>query len=219
MDYSYLDSDGDTGDTDGYDTTETAFDRTTGSELKFFDTTRAQTVVAATGTIMNNSLNLIVQGTDENERIGRKCTIVSLGMRGSFVLPATTAVANTSDRVRVIVYVDQQTNGVTAAVTDILAAATIDNFYDLPNSGRFVILADYQTIINSKGGVGDGTTNLFVKTTEPFVLSVRLNLPIEFSGTGGFLTEIQSNNIGILAITESGFAAFGYTARVRYSDE
>lgn len=189
-----------------------------GGERKFFDTTRATQTVAATGTIMNLSLNLIPQGTTESTRIGRKCVIRALNLRGNYNLPGATAAANTSDILRIIVYVDKQANGATAAVTDILETASYNSFRNLAESGRFKLLYDKSHALNTMGGAGNGTTDSFGEIARPWSFNKRCMIPIEFSSTTGAITEIRSNNIGVLAISKGAVAQLDYIARVRYSD-
>ncbi len=189
------------------------------SELKFFDTTRASHVPAAAGTISNPSLNLIVQGFDENDRIGRKCVIKGLFIKGTVFLASTTAAASTSDRLRVIVYLDKQSNGATATVTDILETAIIDSFRNLANSGRFQILSDVTEPITIPGGGAPTGAESFGEIFQNFSCSkANLNIPVEFDGASGAITDITSNNFGVLAISQSATCNLNYIARVRFSE-
>ncbi len=183
-------------------------------ELKFFDTTRAAVTPAIAGTIVDASLNLIPQGVLENNRIGRRCTLKSLQMNITTTIASTANVADGSDRLRVIIYQDKQTNGATAATLDLLQTAVINSFYNLENQMRFRILHDSNHIMSQ---------NVFFAAATPlkrgfFKVSKRLNIPLEFSGVAGALTELRSNNIGVLMLTESTDVTIAYTARVRFSD-
>ncbi len=188
-------------------------------EMKFFDTTRAFAAPSATGTIMNLSLALVPQGVTEATRIGRKYTIRHVGMKGHFRLVNGTAAATTGDRVRVIVYQDKQTNGATAAVTDILETAVVDSFYNLANQGRFNILMDRQVVTNSMGGAGNGTSDTFAEVYKLFNFNKRCTIAIENSTTDGAVTGMRSNNIGVLAISHAALTEFGYTSRIRFTDQ
>ncbi len=186
--------------------------------MKFFDTVKAATAAATTGTISNLSLNLIPQGVTESQRIGRKCTIKSLHIRGEYTLPTTSTPASTTDRVRTIIYLDKQTNGVTATVTGILESAAINSFNNLANQSRFTILSDKTFSMNMTAGAYDGTNDQFGKISRPFMYNKKCNIPIEFDSTTGAITEIRSNNLGLLTISQVGDVLLAYTARVRYSD-
>ena len=194
-----------------------------GGERKFLDTLKAETTIAATGTIMDDSLNHIAQGADESERVGRKCTIRSLHIRGYVLHDSGTNLAQTTDIARIIVYLDKQCNGAAATPANILEDVTGTNgvvsFRSLQESGRFKILMDRTIVPASTAGAGDtGTGGGFGESYKPFQFHKRCFVPVEFSGATGAIAEIRSNNIGIMAISQDGTAKLRYTARIRYSD-
>jgi len=184
-------------------------------ELKFFDTTVTSTGVSATGTILSTSLNLIPEGTTESNRIGRKCLVTSVSLIGSIELPGALIAAHgdATDIVRFIVYVDKQCNGATATVADLLENATFRSHYNLANESRFRILSDTSRSLNANVF---GSTN-FGDFEIPLKYKKKLKVPVEFDSTTGALTEVRSNNIGVLAISRFGLAAITYDARVRFS--
>lgn len=195
-----------------------------GGELKFFDTIKGQTSVAETGTILDDSLNHIMQGVTEDERVGRKCTIRSLTIHGNW---RNSAVVGTDVKqgVRIICYLDKQANGQTILVADLLKDVTelngYNSFYNLSNSGRFMVLMDkkFTFVPTGVGQTAAGTFTTYFQTRN-WNFSKRCNIPVEFSATTGAMTEIRSNNIGILAIAQDadGAPLVSYTARVRFSD-
>lgn len=185
-------------------------------ELKFFDSTDSITV--PTSGDVNTSLNLIPQGVTESTRIGRKCTLKSIMLRGMVRLPNTSDPTKTADQVRVIVYQDKQANGATAAVTDILESAHINSFRNLANSGRFRVLMEREVTVNCQAGAYDGTNDQFGQVEKDFKAMIKCNVPLEFDSTTGAITEIRSNNVGVLAVSQNGAALLSYYARVRYAD-
>lgn len=186
-----------------------------GSETKWFDTTLGNMSPAATGSITNASLNLIPEGTTESERIGRKCMVKSLHIKGVIGMPSSSIPL--TERLRVIVYCDKQANGATAAVTDILETTTVDSFRNLANVTRFIVLSDKTTLFNQTAGIGgDSTTDLYSPVIKTIKFNKKMNLDLEFSASTGALTELRSNNIGVLAISDNGLATIAYTARVRF---
>ncbi len=189
-----------------------------GGEMKFHDLAVDDTAIATGGTIASLSLNLIAQGTTESERIGRKCTIRSVNIRFEVRLPTQTAGASASDVARIIVYQDKQANGATAAVLDILKTADYQSFNQLSNKSRFRTLMDRTYDVNSLAGGGDGTTEDYGQTIISDTLFKKVNIPIEFNGATGAITEVKSNNIGILTISRTGNAAFASNVRLRFSD-
>ncbi len=189
-----------------------------GGELKFHDLDTVDAVVAATGSIDVPSCNLIAQGTTESTRIGRKCTIRKILWKFDCKLPASTSSTATSDVLQVILYLDKQANGVTAAVLDILETAAVNEFRNLSNSGRFRILMNRHYSLTAPSGGGDGTTEDYGEYVIHDEYYKECNIPLEFSGITGAITELRSNNIGILLISKDGTANFNGKMRVRFSD-
>lgn len=190
-----------------------------GGESKFFDVTLDDAVVATAGGL-TDSINKIAQGTTESERDGRKCTVTSVHWKYEISLPEIDALAtaNSSDAVRVIMYVDKQANGATAAVTDLLETANYQSFYNLANQQRFRILTDVVHQINYKTLASDGAGLVSsAQVLQEYRKSCAVRLPLEFSATTGAITEIRSNNIGVLLISRNGIAGFNSELRVRFS--
>lgn len=187
-----------------------------GGETKFFDTDIASSnIPAATGAIIG-SLNLIPQGVTESTRVGRKCTIKKIHMKLAINSSPTTT---NPSRMRVIVFIDKQANGANiAAATDILETVSTNSFRNLANIGRFRILMDKTKTFNLRINAASTSSMGLVHTINK---SWNVDLPIEFSSTTGAITEIRSNNIGILYLTETAAGdtqdAVG-TVRVRFSD-
>ncbi len=185
-------------------------------EHKFFDTIRASHAPGQTGAISNLSLNLIPQGVTESTRVGRKCVLTKIMLRGTCAQPTTANAGETGESLRIILYQDKQANGATAAVTGILSTATFESFNNLSNSQRFIILSDKLIDLNIPSG--GGTTEVFGEVVKHWEMFKDVNIPIEFTGTSGAITTITSNNIGVLAITKSGEGVLNYVSRVRFSD-
>ncbi len=182
-------------------------------ERKFFETAISFAVGAGAG-LIEDSLVHISQGTEESQRVGRSVTLSSLHIRGvyNFVEHATVS----ADACRFIVYLDKQTNGATAAVTDILETADEKAYRNLSNTGRFEILADRYFTINSL--TADGASN-YGQVLKPLNINIpfKQGIKIEYNNTTGNITEIRSNNIGLLWINQ-GATSVTATARVRYLD-
>ena len=193
-----------------------------GGELKFLDLDLDDATVAAGAVIQaGGTINVIEQGVTESQRVGRKCTIKSINWRYQVRIPEYDDQANPDpgDTVRVILYLDKQCNGATAANTDILESADFQSFRNLANSGRFVILHDKVFSMNHFG-VGSATagnlsTGEVVKNATFFK---KCNIPIEFNNTTGAIAEIRSNNLGVLICGQSGVAGFNSKIRLRFSD-
>ncbi len=197
--------------------------RSGAGELKFFDRTLDDAVVATAGSVVD-SVVLIAQGVTENTRIGRKCTVKSISWRYQLKLPTVDAVAimQKPDTCRIIMFWDKQCNGVTAAATGdsgILAAASWHSFNNLTNTGRFRVLHDKTITLNPSAGLSDGaglaSTGEVIREGSFYKTC---NIPLEFSDTAGAITELRSNNIGVLLISSAGLCGFLSRVRVRFSD-
>ncbi len=189
-------------------------------EMKFFDLDLDEDPFTTAGAI-TDSINKIAQGVTEVTRVGRKCTIRSINWHFLLWLPEQDAVSDplASDSCRIIMYVDKQTNGATAAVLDVLETANWRSFRNLSNVSRFNVLLDKTLSINyltlasdGAGVVSQGQVNLHGEFYK------KCMLPIEFDAGAGAITEIRSNNIGVLLISSNGTANFSSKIRVRFSD-
>ncbi len=130
------------------------------------------------------------------------------------------ATPKSGDTVRVILYLDKQVNGATASATLILESANYQSFNNLSNSGRFCTLMDRTYTLNHTNLASDGagvvsSSNIFVDDS----FYKDCNIPIEFNSTSGVITEISSNNIGVLLLAKVGEVAFESKMRLRFSDK
>lgn len=188
-------------------------------EKKFFDGELTTTAVPSAGTILTPSMNLITAGAGESQRIGRKCKITSLHLKGRLILQQTTQ--NTvSNITRIIVYLDKQCNGAAATVGDILDLGQTDDylaFRNLQNTQRFRILHDKTYTQNYTAGGGNGTASQYPETVRYFKLNINCNEQLEFDGSTGAITDLTSNNFGILAIAETNnTSTIAYQYRLRF---
>ncbi len=188
-------------------------------EFKFHDLDIDDAVIAVGGTIAQASCNLIAQGVTESERIGRKCTIKQINWRFQILLPNSANIAGgTNETVRVILYLDKQANGAAATVTGILESVDFQSFNNLSNKSRFRTLMDRVYNMNAQAGAGDGAANDTAGVQKNDSFYKKVNIPIEFDAVAGALTEIRSNNIGVLLLSKIGICLFESKMRLRYAD-
>ncbi len=199
----------------GYDRTG-GFYRTR-PEMKFHDVLSLDEIpISSSGVIVASSVNTIAQGVGESQRIGRKCTIHTIDWHYTLTLPGQIGDVG-ADIVRVILYQDMQTNGGSAAVLQILQTTDFQAHYNPENRKRFRILFDRSWAINATAG-GSGTTGdqTYSKSVHG-MYKKRCHIPIEFSSTTGAITEMRSNNIGVLAITKLGDCGLQSSLRLWFS--
>ena len=109
-------------------------------------------------------------------------------------------------------------NGASAGVTEILESTDFQSFNNLANKQRFRILMDRTVDVNVPGMGGDGASNDILGATYYDSFYQKVNIPIEFDSTTGAITEVKSNNIGVLAISQTGSARLESKMRLRFSD-
>jgi len=189
-------------------------------ELKNFDTALtfdfdATMEVAGSGVL--GQLNLIPQGATDVTRIGRKCVIKSIYIKGNVAMvPAANATASISNYLWVIW--DKQANGAVPAQSEVMTSTSVNTaLHNLSNAGRFVILKKFKFILNSHAGV----TTAYNNTRRDVEWYKQCNIPIEFSSTAGAITEIKSNNLFLMYGSVGGddLTSFAGICRLRFSDE
>lgn len=171
------------------------------------------------------SINDIPQGTGESQRIGRKCTITRISAKLSFEWDDTggtsadlTAAERCSETIRILLYWDKQCNGTAAPPTSLLDVDVYNSFPNLANTNRYRFLYDKTFAWNTTAiGAGNGTANDSIRVVHDYQVNLAINtfIPIEFSSTAGALTEIKSNNIGILIYAKAGGRMLLRPSRIR----
>jgi len=186
-------------------------------EKKYFDTAIGPNLANASAGLIAGSLNLVPAGTTDTTRVGNKITITNVNIKCFFNQDDIGAAVPGGFNMRMILYIDKQANGAVATVGDLLTSTTIQSFRNMTQLERFEILKD-QTC-----RCVPVVTNVLHSddTYHYFTWSKRVNVPVYFSGTTGAITEIRSNNIGILFIADRATANIGQIgqARVKYYDD
>lgn len=211
-----------------------AFARTSKTELKFLDVNQPKVVPQPTGTILKDTLFILPQGTGISERIGRNVVVTKIMFQGNLHLAAGAGATDENDiahdLIRIIVYWDKQCNGGPATPSDILNGnpPNYNAFRNLANTNRFVILADKRVMLNSTSMINDNNVDVdaseirFMTKIKNFQYFLNVNIPIEYGditgGTEGDISEIRSNNVGVLAITKDGIIDITGTYRIRYKE-
>ncbi len=190
-------------------------------ELKFHDLDINDASVTQNGTIVEDSVLTIAQGTTESQRIGRKVIVKAIHWRWNLLLSVASNSANVDETIRLILYQDKQTNGATAAITDILESDNFQSFNQLANKSRFRTLMDRTYTLNAQVGAGDGTTNTFGNFQVNDSIFLNMNIPIEYdnSVTTGAIGSMRSNNVGVLILSKDGaLVVMDSKMRVRFAD-
>lgn len=172
------------------------------TEKKFLETNIGTSANFSAGLVFN-SLNLIPQGTTDITRIGNKVTITDINIRLILNMDDTTTAGFTKGIFRMIVFIDKQCNGATAGVADLLdggvLGAGVYSFRELDQVDRFTILKDkvYNLPQVTANPLHTSLTDHYIKWGK------KCSVPIHFSAATGAITEIKSNNLGVLFISNN----------------
>lgn len=182
----------------------------TGAEKKYNDTSLASgSILNLAGPAVPLLINGVAQGTDANQRVGRKINWDSILIR----LRLTVGATPTSDSYRIMLVVDKQANAAAATAANMLESTVFTTANNMANRARFVTLWD------KKGVVTTGGDNSVVIEE----LYLRKKFQTIYSGTGATIGDITSGALyllvfGSLAVTATQLVATGYI-RLRYLDD
>lgn len=189
-------------------------------EKKFIDSDVNDAVVAQNGTVLTDTINAIAQGVQPSQRVGRKAIIKNINWRWTAVLESeASGGAQSSETLRIILFLDRQANGALATVLSIIEQDDWQSYNSLVNKGRFTILYDNTIDLNPVAAAGNGTVNDWAENSRSGSFYKECNIPIEFDGPSGAITEIRSNNLGVLLISRAGTpVVFASKFRLRFFD-
>ena len=188
------------------------------SELKFVDTTNANIVMTTTWGVA--LVNGVAQGTDFNQRIGRKSMMKSIIFNGN-VFNLSTASLNAFNGAYcrlVIVYDTQPNSGTIPSGTDIFATADPNSPLNLNNRDRFQVLMDVRKqvsafLMSATPGLATGNpSNAYFKKYK------KCNKETVFSGTANTIGSISTGAVYLCFIADAQVAAFDYYIRIRFTD-
>lgn len=198
-------------------------------ELKRMDTGLSNTQISTTPLII--PLNLMHQGTDDNNRIGKEVTLHSLKFNGGIVLSAVRD--NTYDHLRYLIIYDRQPNGVLPVIGDILKTidlngATSTNVFSHKNEDnrdRFLFLRDQRIGIpdDSQGALHPGVSCL----ASPFPGTINDYIPLKglitkYLSDSGTIASISTGALYFVMIgflpPETANFTMNHVFRVTYSD-
>lgn len=191
------------------------------SELKVIENAPAGAVTFSSGGAVT-AINLVGQGSDFVNRIGRQIVLKSVLLRAT-ITPSeagTTGNESLGDIARVMLVYDKQPNSAAGlpAVTDILTTADVFSGINLNNRDRFVALMDKKypmhpyTAVSSAISTGAPITRYIDKYK-------KLNHDTIFSGTGSTIGNIATGSLLLVFISYvTGTSAYNVYSRVRFTD-
>lgn len=169
-------------------------------------------------------LNAMATGDGPSSRIGRKIMNKSLTLLIEALNPVFFGAAP-PDRngLRLIVYVDTQTNKVQAQGTDVLVNAPSGGepylaLKNLENDLRFTILCDKSFDLGFGAAVNVSDSIRWAGRQKSMQVTIPLNFPTTFIGSQGTIANIADNSLHVLLIASNNTTAhLHYTSRLRYT--
>ncbi len=190
------------------------YNRNMRQESKFNDG-NGNFVAVSTGGTQSTSMVLIAQGAGESQRIGRKIKVTSLSVRFSMNLGNSTAAANTSDIIRLIIVHDKQCNGTNAQWLDVFESTGWDAYRNLANVGRFNVLLDKRLSLRASIS-GDGTTSRSGESNRTWNFHRKLNIPVEYDAATANIADLKSNNLLFMFQSRFGLIDVFERRRIRF---
>lgn len=200
-------------------------------EVKNFDTTFAAAFIDTTTWVGSEKetstygLFCPVVGNTSTTRIGRKCMIKSLHLKGAIYKAQASDQVDVDDPVQVtfMIVQDTQTNGAQAqgeTVMDTTPAAAEEcmSFRNLEYSKRFRLLFKKTFILRDAVAFTDGANTASTTGTAVFLnINKRLNIPVEFISSTPAVADIVDNSIHVYCCASIGNATkLKYNTRIRF---
>lgn len=159
-------------------------------------------------------INLIGQGSDFGQRIGRQVTCTAIQMEGHIQGQLT----GNASKCRVMFIWDSQPNGVLATVNQILSNSTAASFMNLNFRDRFKVLMDHNVALQ---GYLEAANATGASTVSNISFYKRIFYKTTFSGTTATIGDIQTGALLMLTVGDNapgaGFQLIG-AMRLRYID-
>ncbi len=174
------------------------------------------------GTIL--SISGIALGTADDQRIGRRISIISIHLKYRMhVNAAESDPAPLPDLLgRMALVWDKQTNKAQLTATDVFTVGPPDfqGFRDLDHTSRYTVLLDKAWKIDSENN-NEGVINLFAQknqTTSIMSFNRKFAKPIQvlYDGDTNVIGVTTDNSFHIIGVANQTTALLTYVARLRY---
>jgi hypothetical protein len=180
------------------------------NETHYSDIAQATYVSDTTGSV--TALNLIAEGNDNVNRLGRKALMRSVSVKGFVSLQSSNGFLPAQQARSLLVW-DNASAGALPAITDILTAVNSSAFINPNNVERFTILHD--TAYTLGVYCTSATQTAVDKCTLPVDMTVSVNSPTQYLGTAANIASVQ--NGALLLVTCGDNAASGTTPSFKLS--
>nr|AUH21331.1 hypothetical protein [uncultured bacterium]AUH21337.1 hypothetical protein [uncultured bacterium]AUH21343.1 hypothetical protein [uncultured bacterium]AUH21349.1 hypothetical protein [uncultured bacterium] len=204
-------------------------------ELKYIDTSWSHDFQqpGAHYSALQQTLVPITSGkSGTNERIGNTVFIKGIELRGTVIMPSHgfTADYQNWDRVRLLIFDNNSQNELPITAEDVLDTFPVDqgnpvpstlSFYNVNGFDKFTIWSDITYGVLSTSNIGTTSGDMGAAMTH-VSQAYNKSLQVKYSGpqSSDFdqVDNITSNNLCILALSETGAATYNLNMRVYYTD-
>lgn len=162
-----------------------------------------------------HNLNLIKIGPGPSERIGRKITVKSIMANLEFTMDA-----HQSDFIRCSIVLDKQSNGQTAAISDIYTGTVPWDFTNVYNNKRFQVLYSKTFALNWAGIANENNDWANGETRKYVGIKLKTNIPIDYSDVvaDANINQLKSNNLVLVITGAEGKTKVKGKTRILFTD-
>lgn len=170
--------------------------------------------------LVGDDLTGIAQNNTAEGRNGNKIFVYNEDLTMTFDASGSNGACNL---VRVIMFVDKQSNGNKPTLEEVLgsASATPTDFRNLENQARFRFLHDRLITVDNTGGGGaafTGGCKILKKRVGFSQAKGGLRVQYETGTSTGYMDTIKDNNIWVLVLANNTNVTWTLRSRARYSD-
>lgn len=166
-------------------------------------------------------LSQIAEGTSSGSRTGNTIQLKNLTVKLDVTPNSTVAQsAPRSSAIRILIFIDKQTNGLQCGLTDVLTTQEITSMRNMNNTSRFHIIHDQVHVINP------GVRNFYNSSTQ-YVYGARkyiqinlckLNTKITYSGSTSNYSDQKGNSLQIYILKVDPKVTVTGTTRLKWHD-
>jgi len=188
-----------------------------GVEVKTYDSKTTISSIGATWFNLDQPFFDIVEGPEDDARIGNKITVVAIMVKGIIRTISTRGTA-----VRVMLVLDKICGGATVASSVFMDASNdIYSFNDINSSNRFVKLMD-KTIDVPVSGIAYTSADVLAggEASKSFQkYKTNLNIEVNYKATAGVITDLTTSNLMLWICSDFGAVSKAtIQLRIRYTD-
>ena len=189
------------------------------AELKYVDVRNVNVALTTAWSVV--PINLLLQGSDNTQRIGRKVIMKSILFNGNVFNLATTSLnAFNGGYCRFAIIYDTQPNSVATPPlgTDIFQNDDPNSPMNLNYRDRFQVVLDVRKQVSAFAMdttpklIAGSPSNSFWKKYK------KMNKETIYSGTGATIGSVATGALYLCVISDAAVTAFDYHTRVRFTD-